>query len=512
MEYTIGSLGGVPLGRSGTGAAVTFGKQDYSYLAPEKAKAEKYQPATTQDDLDRITGKVAKVWEPDRGYAKEKLDEWLRASMDYESARKAGDEKRAQDLQKKKVDISFELENIVADSDRFVRADAEYLKAKSGDKSLLLDEEDEQAYQQWRSAPYPERLKMGYKPNVKVADDLNYTGYAMPTMKQLLPPANKQSTKTIIGNQTIQAGDLYYNDDDIRNSAKTFTESIQPGSKWDNYWNAAILNKANSNDGSLEEQMADKIVATKGTPDGDALRKKYIEEYNYTTLKNSLGSQFKIVAPYTPPKAATRAAGAGTAAPKGDINWSSSSLVGLDESGKPIPKRTVLKLEIADAKSDKDESYIVGSEYIMKLYKTPGYEWLANVGGLEYLTNPKAQRTPDVSIKGQVASVYHDPNRTGPDADRLLIALPNKDNPDVRNIIEIPLVKNIAKINQRLRAIKRKPYSEELRDFKKIGKAVPSTTGPSVTIPDLKPPASQAAPKKNNTSKWMKNARSTKSK
>lgn len=148
----------------------------------------------------------------------------------------------------------------------------------------------------------------------------------------------------------------------------------------------------------------------------------------------------------------------------------------------------------------------------MKLYKTPGYEWLANVGGLEYLTNPKAQRTPDVSIKGQVASVYHDPNRTGPDADRLLIALPNKDNPDVRNIIEIPLVKNIAKINQRLRAIKRKPYSEELRDFKKIGKAVPSTTGPSVTIPDLKPPASQAAPKKNNTSKWMKNARSTKSK
>jgi len=493
MEYTIESLGGVPLGRSGTGAAVTLGKQDYSYLEPKPVKEDKYKEYTTASDIDALTGKVAKVWEPDRAVAKQRLDEWYDLAIKLEKERKMGQTDAAGKTQKELSDKRFEIENMVADSDRYVQGWAAWEKDYQ-DKSILYSDEDVKAAEDWKALPYDQRIKTGYNPPVKAANELNYNQFAMTNMnRNIAGKANTAKTQIISGNQKVSTGEKYYYDADIRNAANNFTETILPGSKYDNWWNQKILEISNRNDGSQEEKLADDIVAYKGTPQGNELKRNFIADENYKILKQSLGSQFKIITPYTPP--ATRGGGRVGARPKGTVNWASRTMGGVDSTGQLIPGRTVWNVEISDLESDKDEYYSVSRKYIEELAKLPGYKWLENVDGFEFLVKSfdqngkpiSIQTSPNIKIKGQVSNVYNDPTKTQVDADRIIISLPDKTG--VRKEIEIPLMGNVAKINDRFKNMGLGTYQQELRKATKGRQPAKAVVPPTPQVGGAASPA-----------------------
>ena len=485
MEYTIESLGGVPLGRSGTGAAVTLGKQDYSYLEPKPVKEDKYKEYTTASDIDALTGKVAKVWEPDRAAAKQRLDDWYGLAIKLEKERKMGQTDAAEKTQKELSNKRFEIENMVADSDRYVQGWAAWEKDYQ-DKSILYSDEDVKAAEEWKALPYEERVKTGYNPPVKAANELNYSAFSMTNMKRnISDKANVAKTQIISGNQKVNTGEKYYFDADVRTAANNFTETILPGSKYDNWWNQKILEISNRNDGSQEEKLADDIVAYKGTPQGNELKRKFIADENYKMLKQSLGSQFKIITPYTPP--ATRGGGRGGAKPKGAVNWVSRTTGGVDSTGQVIPDRTVWNVEISDPESDRDESYSVSRKYIEELAKLPEYQWLQDVDGFEFLEDPAIKTSSNIQIKGQVRNVYNDPKKSGVDADRIIISLPNKAG--VRNEIEIPLMGNVAKINERFKNMGIGTYQQELRKATKGAQPAKAVVPPTPQVGGTASPA-----------------------
>lgn len=494
MEYTIESLGGVPLGRSGTGAAVTLGKQDYSYLEPKPVKEDKYKEYTTASDIDALTGKVAKVWEPDRADAKQRLDEWYDLAIKLEKERKMGQTDAAQKTQKELSDKRFEIENMVADSEKFSQGWVRW-ENELRSKSILYDDKDVKTAEDWKALPYDQRIKTGYNPPVQQANDLNYTQFAMTNMNRLIKnKAKKSSVTQIIGNQKVNQGQVYYDDADIRNAAENYVANILKGSVYDNYWSYLIDQAAAGDMGSEEEIIADEIKGQIGTEEGDALRKKYITDKSYELLKESLGSESVVITPYTPP--ATRGGGRGGVKPKGAVNWVSRTMGGVDSAGQVIPDRTVWNVEISDPESDRDESYSVSRKYIEELAKLPEYEWLQNVDGFEFLLKMKddsgkpisIKTSPNIQIKGQVRNVYNDPTKKGGvDADRIIISLPDKTG--VRNEIEIPLMGNVAKINERFKNMGLGTYQQELRKATKGAQPAKAVVPPTPQVGGAASPA-----------------------
>lgn len=478
MEYTIESLGGVPLGRSGTGAAVTLGKQDYSYLEPKPVKEDKYKEYTTASDKNALRTRAAKVWEPDRPVARQKLKEWESLALKLEKQRKAGETDAAENTQKELSDKRFEIESMVADSEKFSQGWVRW-ENELRSKSILYDDKDVKTAEDWKALPYDQRIKTGYNPPVQQANDLNYTQFAMTNMNRLIKnKAKKSSVTQIIGNQKVNQGQVYYDDADIRNAAENYVTNILKGSVYDNYWSYLIDQAAAGDMGSEEEKIADDIKGLIGTEEGDALRKKYITDKSYELLKESLGSEYVVITPYTPP--ATRGGGRGGVKPKGTVNWASRTMGDVDSTGQVIADRTVWNVEISDPESNRDESYSVSRKYIEELANLPEYEWLKDVDGFEFLEDPSIKTSPNIKIKGQVSNVYNDPTKTKVDADRIIISLPDKTG--VRKEIEIPLMGNVAKINERFKNMGLGTYQQELRKATKGAQPAKAVVPPTPQV------------------------------
>jgi hypothetical protein len=494
MDYTIGSLGGVPLGRSGTGAAVTFGKQDYSYLEPKEKKAEKYTPYTTPNDEESMRGKIGKVWSYDRTKATKIFGEWYSQAQNLEKIVKSGNAAEAEKAKKALNDKAIELEIFVADSNKMEKNYGQ-IKDDMRQHSVYYTPEDQQKVEDW--AKDPNRLEnTGYEPNIKKVPALDWAKYSGDWMDKRLSKNINTADKTIIsGNVQIAKGQKYVDDNRIREEAESIASTVVPGTYWWNLWLDKMQNLAGpNNEGGPGYDFAHDFIGKSSTPEGVAMIQKYIADKTYEKKKRAYESEQVRIKPAPTPKASTgNGGGIGGKKDQGTATWVTRTQGGVDSSGQIIPDRTVWSVEIADKKSDKDEYYFVSRKYIEELAKLPEYKWLENVEGFEFLLKMEdesgkpisIQTSPNLQIKGIVKYVYHDPKKTGVDADRIIISLPDKSG--VRNEIEIPLMGNVAKINQRFEDMGLESYQKDLSKNTKGKTPAPAVVPPTPTQTDAKP-------------------------
>ena len=246
MAETIQSLGGVPLGRGGTGAAVTFGKVDYGYLDEDKAKKDTYKDYVTGSQYMQLAKRAGAVWEPDQPKVKQAVDEWYATVQNLERARKNKDAAAEQRYRKEMLDKQLEIDGIVENSkimeDDWKKKEAELTK----DDQFYYDEEDRKKHQEYRTLGYDERMKK-YNLNFQLdrADDLNIIKKEQQDMLAQLGNTKPKFEKvTVVKNgKTVTEDQAYYDEQDVREAARRAADKgVLPGSKWERGYKRMLLN------------------------------------------------------------------------------------------------------------------------------------------------------------------------------------------------------------------------------------------------------------------------------
>ena len=320
MAETIQSLGDVPLGRGGTGAAVTFGKVDYGYLDEDKAKKDTYKDYVTGSQYMQLAKRAGAVWEPDQPKVKQAVDEWYAIVENLERARKNKDAAAEQRYRKEMLDKQLEIDGIVENSkimeDDWKKKEAELTK----DDQFYYDEEDRKKHQEYRTLGYDERMKK-YNLNFQLdrADDLNIIKKEQQDMLAQLGNTKPKFEKvTVVKNgKTVTEDQAYYDEQDVREAARRAADKgVLPGSKWERGYKRMLLNITDDPSTSENEQERARDIISSLPAGGTSPEfKELIAQSYYNTFKDQMEKNGIIVKPYTTPAAKRGGAGGGGKTP-----------------------------------------------------------------------------------------------------------------------------------------------------------------------------------------------------
>lgn len=397
MAETIGSLGGVALGRSGTGRAVTFGKEDYSYLGPDKNKEEKYKPLVPDSEISKLLRDSGSLWRPDQQEGKQKADQILTKIKEIELENKTGDKTRAMEMRE-------DLRRDIIDFQNFYKNSKDQEKngvAFSNDREknpLLYDDSDEATYQEWLSKPVAER---SLDVPVARANDLNYIKYIVPTMEELMNPATYEETK-IVGGIKDTDKNVYYTDAQIKDAAMKSARAIPVKSKYMNWWKASLMSFPDDpTTPENEKELATEVLSTIG-PDGTSDRLyEFIGNQNYKLFLGNKSTKTERITPYTPPKSG---AGGSTRQPTVALTTSLQDVYSINPT-TGVESQDLGSYPTVGIGEDKDSqlSYIVSDAYV-KGYLNSN-RWAQKVFQRSSSGGPS-----EYVVKGDAVAVYYDPN------------------------------------------------------------------------------------------------------
>jgi hypothetical protein len=372
MAETIQSLGDVPLGRGGTGAAVTFGKVDYGYLDEDKAKKDAYKDYVTSSQYMQVAKKAGAVWSPDQPKVKEALNEWYAAAESLEKARKNKDAEAERTYRKEMLDKQVEIESLVENS-KIMEAD---WKKKDGeltkDDQFYYDEEDRKRHQEYGTLPYDERMKKyGLSLKLDRADDLNILKKEQQDMlAQLGTTKPKYEKATVIKNgKEVTEYRAYYDEQDVREAARRAADKgVLPGSKWERGYKTMLLNITDDPATAENEQEKAAEIINNLPPSGTSPEfKELIAQSYYNTFKDQIAKDGIIIKPYTPPADKRASGGGGGKTPT--ATYSPKKLTKIQDvylpSGKVLKETSTLsKIPIA---SKNENQFKVTSAFAQRL-------------------------------------------------------------------------------------------------------------------------------------------------
>lgn len=406
MAETIQSLGGVPLGRSGTGAAVTFGKVDYGYLDEDKAKKDTYKDYVTGSQYMQVAKKAGAVWAPDQPKVKKAVDEWYATVENLERARKNKDTAGEQVYRKEMFDKQLEIDNLVENSrlmeDDWKKKDAELTR----DNQFYYDDEDRKRHQEYGTLGYDERMsKYGLSFQLDKADDLNIIKKEQQDMLAQLGNTKPKFEKvTVVKNgKTVTEDQAYYDEQDVREAARRAADKgVLPGSKWERGYKTMLLNITDDPSTPDNEQQIARDIINNLPPGGTSPEfKELIAQSYYNTFKEQIKKEGKIIKPYTPPAAKRGGAGGGGKTPTstyGPIQYQKIQDVILP-SGEVLKETPTLAKRTISSKGE--YQFKVSSAYARRLKQADP--------STENIMVPDGEDPTSFVLTGKVSALYRDP-------------------------------------------------------------------------------------------------------
>jgi hypothetical protein len=400
MAETIGSLGGVPLGRAGTGAAVMLGEKDYSYLKPKEVKEKKYNPLVSDADVERLLKEAGTVWRPDQKEAKQKFDVIYTKIKEIELNNKAGEKEKANILlDELRNNILVDFENFVKNSKTQETNGLQYENDRER-QALLYDDEDDMNYQAWLAKPVANRE---LNPPIQRANDLNYVPYAINNMSKLMV-ADKETDVRDSGGFRNTKTNTYYTEDKVRDASRKAAYNMS--GKYMNFWKQKMLAKAVDDDPSTpedERELAAQIVSNLGPGGQSPELYDFIANQNYMLFSGRMERIEKKKAPAPAPKVARGGGGRKRTATATvttgqentvltDINTGVSKPVGGVKPKVAITSGSAVKLPFVV-----DAAYVEGY-----LKENP---WAARL----FRSESGAGRPDQFVVTGTPQSVYYDP-------------------------------------------------------------------------------------------------------
>ena len=406
MAETIQSLGDVPLGRGGTGAAVTFGKVDYGYLDEDKAKKDAYKDYVTGSQYMQLAKRAGSVWAPDQPKVKQAVDEWYATVENLERARKNKDAAAELRYRKEMLDKQVEIDGIVENSrimeDDWKKKDAQL----TTDNQFYYDEEDRKRHQEYGTLGYDERMnKYGLSFQLDKADDLNIIKKEQQDMLAQLGNTKPKFEKvTVIKNgKTVTEDQAYYDEQDVREAARRAADKgVLPGSKWERGYKTMLLNITDDPTTQENEQQIARDIINSLPPGGTSPEfKELIAQSYYNTFKEQMKKEGKIIKPYTPPAARRGGVGGSGKTPTATYGPKKSAKIQdviLPGGGVLKETPTLAKIPIS---SKGENQFKVSSAYAQRLKE-------ADPSTINIMV-PDGEDPTSFVLTGKVSALYQDP-------------------------------------------------------------------------------------------------------
>lgn len=404
MAETIQSLGDVPLGRGGTGAAVTFGKVDYGYLDEDKAKKDTYKDYVTGSQYMQLAKKAGAVWNPDQPKVKKAVDEWYAIVQNLERARKNKDAAAEQGYRKEMLDKQVEIDGIVENS-KIMEDDWKKKEVLlSRDNQFYYDDEDRKRHEEYITLGYDERVENGLNFRLDRADDLNIIKKEQQDMLAQLGNTKPKFEKvTVVKNgKTVTEDQAYYDEQDVREAARRAADKgVLPGSKWERGYKTMLLNITDDPSTPDNEQQIASDIINNLPPGGTSPEfKELIAQSYYNTFKEQIKKEGKIIKPYTP-RATKRGGGGSGKTPTATYSPKKSAKIQdviLPSGGVLKETPTLDKIPIA---SKGENQFKVSSAYAQRLKEAYPYT--------ENIMVPDGEDPASFVLTGKVSALYQNP-------------------------------------------------------------------------------------------------------
>lgn len=489
MAETIGSLGGVPLGKSGTGRAVTFAKEDYKYLYPEKKKEEKYKPLVSDQEIAKFLKETGEVWKPDQQQAKDKFDSWYKKVKEIELLNSTGSKAEAQKKREELRSDEIDIINFLKNSHTHEKNGLAYEDDKKNNP-LLYDDSDDLEYQSWLAKPVEQRE---LNPKINKGTTANYVGYVIPTMEKLMEPTTEQETK-IRGGVKDTKRNVFYTDEQIYDAAKKATSLMEPGGKWMNYWKTMMLNYADDpNTPENESEIAANILASIG-PGGTS--PEFVDFVTNENVKLFSGNKEKITKIKAPdlPRAGRTGGGGGRAATVSLVTGVESIDVYDAGTDKLIRRKGSYPTIAIGEDKDSQLQYVVDSRFVNQFVKEN--PWAGKV----FRQETRGGQRPSYAVKGDATSIVYDPNTK-----QEYIQISTKDANDNLRVFLIPNnLANEATLEAKWKKTDEAKSGGTFKDYRK--KYYQSVGGGAPGAPAA-PPASGAPSDSSNLGRWQNRRR-----
>lgn len=400
MAETIGSLGGVPLGRAGTGTAVILGERDYSYLQPKEVKKEKYTPLIGDDEIGKLIKEAGALWKPDQNAGRDKVNDIITKIKQMEILNKSGEKESARKMYDDIQQDVLKFGNFVKNSSD-AEASGKSFETDYRNNSLLYTPAQWDEYEQWKTLDADQRP---LSVPVEKASNLNYVPLVMRNMKSLMKPSESKIVTEKGGWRNSQTKE-YFDEEQVRNVA--MKSAFMTPENYLNLLKKQMMDKQVIEDPDTPESEVDRaaqIIASLG-PDGRSPELfDFIAGQNYLLFTQNMERIKKESKPATVRRTGGGGGGGRKKTPTVAVFTGQSADVLTDPvTGARVPSSTTkYKVSLGQDRST-SLPFVVDVAYLQGYVKQhPKLKPLIEVASDEALPN-------QVVIKGDPRSIVYDP-------------------------------------------------------------------------------------------------------
>lgn len=400
MAETIGSLGGVPLGRAGTGTAVILGEKDYSYLKPKEEKKEKYKPLIGDDEIGKLIKDAGALWKPDQQRGGEKVNEIITKIKQMEILNKSGEKESAKKMYDEIQQDVLKFGNFVKNSND-AETSGKSFETDYRNNSILYTPAQWDEYEQWKLIDADQRP---LSVPVEKASNLNYVPLVMRNMKGLMKPSGSKIVTEKGGWRNSQTKE-YFDEEQVRDVA--MKSAFMTPENYLNLLKKQMMDKQVIEDPDTPESEVDRaaqIIASLG-PDGRSPELfDFIAGQNYLLFTQNMEKISKESKPATP-----RRTGGGGGGRKSQETVSIShgqynGVITDPTTGAKIASKNIVYKTSLGTTTNKQLPFVVSTAYLQGYAnQNPKVKPLIEVAGDEKLPS-------QISITGSPRSIVYDPS------------------------------------------------------------------------------------------------------